>query len=131
MKTFSLVLLGLTVGMIATHLATPFLLRRAFVGNDSRRRFLALVLLRWEAFYYASFLAYVAVFRSLPLAIAAAVLGTIHLGAWAYGEFRPAALNAVTETGGRNGLLSGVELFDLGEAVVLVWIAIRLAAMIR
>ncbi len=113
MRAFAYFLLLYTAAMLAIHVASAWILRRHWISE--------IALLRFEAAYYVMLVAYAVMVRTPWLVIAVAVLAAIHLAVWAvYEARRPAAAAPST--------LVAVQIFDLGEAFVLAWIAWMLLA---
>ncbi len=113
MRVFTYLLLLYTMAMFAVHLVSAWILRRQWISE--------IALLRFEATYYVMLVAYAVMVRTRGLVIAVAVLAVIHLSVWAvYEARRPAAAAPST--------LVAVQVFDLGEALALAWIAWTLLA---
>jgi hypothetical protein len=126
MKTGAAFLLAFTAAMVAVHLTSGRLLRWAWAGGapgwlNVRNIF------RFEAAYYVALMAYVVWGKGRFLLAPLLAMAVLHIGGWAVAEGRRGWL---VESGGeaaRARILKGVQIFDLGETVVLVYVAWVLA----
>jgi len=129
MRLASALLLVFTAAMILVHLTSTRLLRRAWAG-EAPVWLSVLNIFRFEGIYYLALMAYVAWqsgrFLLLPLLVRAA----LHVAAWAMAERRREWLAGAGGGMGRTRILAGVQVFDLAETVVLVYIAWGLARAI-
>ena len=129
MKLVTVLLLLFTLAMVAVHLTSGQLLRRAWSGG-APRWLSVLSIFRFEAIYYLGLMGYVAWQRSRFLLAPLVVMAVLHVAGWALAEARPGWLVNAGGQAGRARILAGVQAFDLAETVVLVYIAWVLAEAI-
>ena len=129
MKLVTALLLLFTLAMVAVHLTSGQLLRRAWSGRVPRW-LSVLSIFRFEAIYYLGLMGYVAWQRSRFLLAPLVVMAVLHVAGWALAEARPGWLVNAGGQAGRTRILAGVQAFDLAETVVLVYIAWVLAEAI-
>jgi hypothetical protein len=112
--------------MVAVHLTSGQLLRRIW-AKQAPRWLSAINIFRFEGFYYALLMAYVAWQRSRFLLAPLVLMALLHIGGWMVAERRRAWLVNAGGEAGRARVLIAVQTFDLAETVVLVYIAWVLA----
>ncbi|HSB75915.1 MAG TPA: hypothetical protein VLC12_09710 [Terriglobales bacterium] len=115
-------LLLFTLAMVVVHLISGRLLRRAW-GEEPSSWLSVLNIFRFEGFYYLALLGYVYWARGRFLLAPLLVMAALHLAGWAVAERRPGWLVNAGEEAARARVLAGVQLFDLAETVVLLYIA--------
>ncbi|MGE5206625.1 MAG: hypothetical protein ACM3PW_13495 [Chlamydiota bacterium] len=115
-------LLAFTLAMIVVHLTSTRLLRCAW-GQAKPRWLSVLNIFRFEGTYYLALMAYVAWQGGRFLLAPLIVMAVLHVAGWAVAERRRAWLvNAGGEVA-RAHILTGVQIFDLAETVVLAYVA--------
>ncbi|HEV2117157.1 MAG TPA: hypothetical protein VGR48_14090 [Terriglobales bacterium] len=122
MKLATALLLAFTLAMVAVHLTSGRLLRRAWEG-EAPRRLSVLNIFRFEGIYYLALMAYVGWQRSRFLLIPLVVMAALHVVAWAVAERRREWLVDAGGAAARARILAGVQAFDLAETVVLIYVA--------
>lgn len=124
-----LALLVFTAVMLGVHLSSRWLVRRLLTRP---RRFLsAHWLLRLELSYYLALAAFWAAHRSAFPFWPVALLGIIHLLAWAAAERYVPVGTGMAWTPKMARVVDEIWVFDLAEALVLVYLAYRLALLGR
>ncbi len=126
MKLATALLLAFTLAMVAVHLTSTRLLRRAW-SAQAPTWLSVLNIFRFEGIYYLALMAYVAWQRSRFLLAPLVIMAGLHLAGWAVAESKRGWLVNTGGEAARARILSGVQIFDLGETVVLVYIAYVLA----
>lgn len=121
MKLATGLLLAFTVAMVAVHLTSARLLRRAW-GERPPAWLSALNIFRFEGLYYVALMAYVTWQRSRFLLAPLVIMAVLHVVGWALAEQRPGWLAGTGGTAARARILAGVQVFDLAETVVLLYI---------
>lgn len=115
-------LLVFTLGMVIVHLTSTRLLRRAW--SERAPAWLSVLnIFRFEGIYYLALMAYVAWQRSRFLLAPLVTMAALHVAAWAVAERKRGWLVNTAGEARRARILAGVQIFDLGETVVLVYIA--------
>ncbi len=122
MKLATALLLALTLAMVAVHLTSTRLLRRAW-GERPPPWLSVLNIFRFEGTYYLALMAYVASQGSRFLLAPLIIMAVLHVAGWAIAERRPGWLVSPGGEAGRARILAGVQVFDLAETVVLAYIA--------
>lgn len=126
MTLAAILLLALTLAMVAVHLTSGQLLRRIW-AKQAPRWLSALNIFRFEGSYYVLLMGYVAWQRSRFLLAPLLVMAVLHIGGWMVAERRRAWLVNAGGEAARSRILAGVQIFDLAETVVLLYIAWVLA----
>lgn len=130
MQVFRILLLLWTLGMLGLHLASRAVLRRALDPAGSPPAWLRFAnIIRFEGAYYAALLGYVWLERARFLLTPLILLAAIHILGWIYAEAEGKALLAsavVLGAARTNRILTGIQIFDLAEALVLFYIAWKL-----
>jgi hypothetical protein len=129
MRLASALLLAFTAAMILVHLTSTRLLRRAW-AEEAPGWLTVLNIFRFEGIYYLALMAYVVWQRGRFLLLPLLVMAALHVAAWAMAERQREWLAGAGGGMGRTRILAGVQVFDLAETVVLVYIAWGLARAI-
>jgi hypothetical protein len=122
MRLASALLLAFTAAMILVHLTSARLLRRAWAG-EAPGWLSVLNIFRFEGIYYLALMAYVVWQRGRFLLVPLVVMAALHVAGWAMAERRREWLAEASGETARARILMGVQVFDLVETVVLVYIA--------
>jgi hypothetical protein len=122
MRLASALLLAFTAAMILVHLTSARLLRRAWAG-EAPGWLSVLNIFRFEGIYYLALMAYVVWQRGRFLLVPLVVMAALHVAGWAMAERRREWLAEASGEPARARILMGVQVFDLVETVVLVYIA--------
>ncbi len=130
MKLATTLLLAFTLAMVAVHLTSGRLLRRAW--RDSAPGWLSVLnIFRFEGTYYLALMTYVAWQDGRFLLAPLVVMAALHVAGWAVAEKRRGWLVNPGGEAARARILAGVQVFDLAETVVLAYIAwVLLRAML-
>lgn len=122
MRTFALLLFVFTIAMLAYHLASMRLVRRATRIRSALLNVRNLV--RFEGVYYLALTVFLVWTHAMKLLVPLLVLGTLHIAFWIASEMRPAWFNVAAGADGRTErVLFAIQIFDWGEALVLFWMA--------
>lgn len=122
MKLATALLLAFTLAMVAVHLTSDRLLRRAW-REPARSWLNVLNIFRFEGAYYLALMAYVAWQGSRFLLAPLIIMAVLHVAGWAVAEKRRGWLVNPSGEAVWARILAGVQVFDLGETVVLAYIA--------
>ncbi len=122
MKLATALLLAFTLAMVAVHLTSTRLLRRAW-GERPPRWLSVLHIFRFEGTYYLALMAYVAWQGSRFLLAPLIIMAVLHVAGWAVAETRRGWLVNPSGEAVRARILAGVQVFDLAETVVLAYIS--------
>lgn len=126
MLALRIFLLVWTFAMLAVHLGSRPILRKALSPGEGRPRWLRVVsIVRFEGAYYIVLLGYALLGPAQFLLAPVVVLGVIHMAGWFYVEARRSALAAFEPARGTarvEQVLLAVQLFDFFEAVVLIYV---------
>jgi len=126
MRLATALLLAFTLAMVAVHLTSTRLLRRAWSARAPAWLSVPNIF-RFEGIYYLALMAYVAWQRSRFLLAPLVIMAALHLAGWAAAERKHGWLLNTSGEAAQARILTGVQIFDLGETVVLVYIAYVLA----
>jgi hypothetical protein len=129
MKLAPALLLVFTFAMVVVHLTSSRLLRRAW-GEEKPGWLSVLNIFRFEGIYYLALMAYVAWQGGRLLVAPLIVMAVLHVAGWAVAERRRAWLVNAGGEAARARILTGVQLFDLAENIILGYIAWALLRMI-
>lgn len=130
MRLASALLLVFTAGMVLVHLTSTHLLRRAW-GEQPPGWLSVLNIFRFEGIYYLALMAYVAWQRGRFLLAPLVIMAVLHVAGWAMAERKPGWLVNSGGAAARARILTGVQVFDLAETVLLLyigWVLARVAA---
>lgn len=122
MKLAPTLLLVFTLAMLVVHLTSTRLLRRAW-GEEKPRWLSVLNIFRFEGIYYLALMAYVAWQGGSFLLAPLIVMAVLHVAGWAVAERRRAWLVNAGGEAARARILTGVQIFDLAETIILGYIA--------
>lgn len=129
MRLASALLLVFTAGMVLVHLTSTHLLRRAW-GERPPGWLSVLNIFRFEGIYYLALMAYVAWQRGRFLLAPLVIMAVLHVAGWAMAERRPGWLVNSGRGAARARILTSVQIFDLAETVLLVYVGWVLARVV-